>query len=67
MTEETQYSPAYDTVDVESATVLSVIPYTEGAEYREYNVSGEELPHLLQTIDDPQVAERVVSVDVVRE
>jgi len=67
MTEETQYGPDYDIVDVESATVLSVIPYTEGAEYREYEVSGEELPYLLQNIEDPQVAERVVSVDVVKE
>lgn len=43
--------------------VLSVIPKTDEPEYREYIVDAEDLPELLQDIQDPRVAEMVVDID----
>jgi hypothetical protein len=62
---EPEYGHPYKEVEIESATVISVINYTKGAEYREYNVDGgQELADLLHDIKDPQLFEEVVSVDV---
>lgn len=62
MSEQQRYD--YSEREVASATVLSVVPYADGAEYREYEVSGEELPDLLEGINHPEVWEMVVDVDV---
>jgi len=67
MSEKAPDTAEYDLVAIERATVLSVVPYTDGPEYHEYTVDAEELPTLLQNIDDPEVAESLISVDVVRE
>jgi len=44
-------------------TVVTVVPYTDGPEYREYRPDPDELPMLLESIDDERVAEMVVSVE----
>ena len=43
-------------------TVLTVIPYTDGPQYREYYVDSNELPMVLQSISNPEIAETVVDV-----
>jgi hypothetical protein len=42
-------------------TVLTVVPRDE-PQYREYYVTSDELPLVLQSIGDPQIAETVVDV-----
>jgi len=60
-----EYGHEYDVVEIESATVLTVVPYTEGAEFREYHAEGkDELAEILHDMENPQIAESVVSVDV---
>jgi hypothetical protein len=44
-------------------TVLTVIPYAEEPEYREYTVGSEDLPMFLEELDTDQHAERVVRVE----
>lgn len=44
-------------------TVLTVIPYTDEPEYREYEVDSEDLPMFLAEMADPQHGEQVVTVE----
>lgn len=44
-------------------TVLTVVPYAEEPEYREYTVASDDLPMFLAEMDDDQHAERVVTVE----
>jgi len=46
-----------------TVTVLTVVPYAEEPEYREYTVPSDELPMFLAEMDDDQHAERVVRVE----
>jgi len=43
-------------------TVLTVLPYSDEPQYREYHVNSDELPLVLQSMEDPQIAETVVNV-----
>ena len=43
-------------------TVLTVIPYTDEPQYREYYVDSDELPMVLQSISNAEIAETVVDV-----
>jgi hypothetical protein len=43
-------------------TVRTVVPYAEEPEYREYEVTSEELPALLDELRAPDHAEEVVWV-----
>ena len=43
-------------------TVLTVIPYTDDPQYREYYVDSDELPMVLQSLSNPEIAETVVDV-----
>lgn len=64
---EIQGGFGYSKTDIDSATVLSVVPYSDGPEYREYSVDSEGLPGLLSSIRDDEVSEMVVNVDVERD
>lgn len=44
-------------------TVLTVVPYVDGPEYREYDVPGDELPMFLERMADDQHAELVVDIE----
>jgi hypothetical protein len=44
-------------------TVLTVIPYADEPEYREYTVPSDDLPMFLAEMADDQHAERVVTVE----
>lgn len=44
-------------------TVLTVIPYSEEPEYREYTTDSEELPQLLASLRDGEHAEQIVTVE----
>jgi hypothetical protein len=44
-------------------SVFTVIPYSDDPEYREYMPDGEELPKLLAELQDPQIAETVLTVE----
>jgi len=51
--------------EIKSATVTSVVPYTDTPELRAYSVDTiHELGHVLMDINDPQVAEMVVNVEI---
>jgi len=43
-------------------TVLTVIPYSDEPQYREYYVDSDELPMVIQSISNPEIAETVVDV-----
>jgi len=63
MTEPTQFD--YESIEIDHATVTTMVPYTEEPEYREYSVSsGAELETLLFQMEDPAHAERVVDVEL---
>lgn len=54
----------YDVVTAPATfTVLTVVPYTDEPEYREYTVPSDELPMFLAEMADEQHAERVVTVE----
>lgn len=57
-------SMGYTKRDVAEATVITCIPYADGPEYHEYEATGDELPDLLMTMEDPEHCERVVDVDL---
>lgn len=53
----------YQNVDVNAIfTVLTVIPYSDKPQYREYYVDSDELPMLIQSFEDDQTAEMVIDV-----
>lgn len=66
MTQNTQHNAAgveYRDVDPDCRfTVLTVIPYSDEPQYREYHVDSDELPVVIQSMSDPQIAETVVDV-----
>jgi len=43
-------------------TVLTVVPYTDEPEYREYTVASDELPVFLQEMRSDEHAEEIVQV-----
>ena len=43
-------------------TVLTVIPYSDEPQYREYYVDTDELPMVIQSLSNPEIAETVVDV-----
>ena len=43
-------------------TVLTVIPYSDEPQYREYYVDSDELPMVIQSLSNPEIAETVVDV-----
>jgi hypothetical protein len=45
-------------------TVTTVVPYADEPEYREYSVPSDELPTFLENLDRPEIAERVLNVDL---
>lgn len=57
-------SNEYDVVVAPAVfTVLTVVPYSDEPEYREYEVDSGELPMFLMEMDDQQHAEQVVTVE----
>ncbi|MFC6823496.1 hypothetical protein [Halopelagius fulvigenes] len=44
-------------------TVLTVTPFADEPEYREYEVGSDDLPLFLESMADEQHAERVVTVE----
>jgi hypothetical protein len=44
-------------------SVFTVIPYSDGPEYREYMPSGQQLPALMARLRDPEVAETVIKIE----
>jgi len=51
--------------EIESATVTSVVPYTDTPELRTYTVDSiTELGELIMDLQNPQVAEMVVDVEI---
>lgn len=44
-------------------TVLTVIPCAEGPEYREYELSADDLVEMLWQLEDPEIAEEVICVE----
>ena len=58
------HSREYDVVVAPPTfTVLTVVPYAEEPEYREYTVDSEELPMLLAELRDDSHAEQLVRVE----
>lgn len=58
--------PEYDEIDIEDASVITGIQYTEGTEFREYDVPPEELPIFLSQVNDPETAEQLITVNIDR-
>lgn len=54
-------------VDVTQVTVTTVVPYTDGGKYRDYELAAGEVAAFLADLADDSHAERVVAVDVQRE
>jgi len=44
-------------------SVLTMIPYTDDPEYREYMPSAEGLPRLVADLRDPEVAETIIEIE----
>jgi len=61
-----EYGPDYESIEVKSVTVTTLVPYTDGPEFREYNPEPENLQDLLNLLDDPEHAERVIDVEIER-
>lgn len=56
----------HQTVDLACAVVVTLVPYTEDPEVRQYTAESEaELMELLDRIEDPAHAERVLDITVV--
>jgi len=55
----------YETLDIERATVTSIVPYADDPELREYTVySLSELTNLVLNLESEQVAERILDVTI---
>ena len=56
--------PDYQSVAVDRAYVLTVLPLPSGAEFRRRGVDREDLPALLADLEDSRTPERVLAVHV---
>jgi len=55
----------YETLDIESATVTSIVPYADEPELREYTAESlTELSNIILNLGSDAVAERVLDVDI---
>lgn len=53
----------YKVIDVNADfKIITVIPYTDGSEFRKYVVNSESLAETLNSLNDPKIAETVVKV-----
>lgn len=55
----------YTKTEADEYRCRTVVPYSDGAEVRDYQVSAEELSGLIAELNSPQISETVISVEPV--
>jgi hypothetical protein len=56
--------PDHETINPDTVTVYTVVPYTEGPEYRKYELDPEPATWFIQDIQSPKIGEMVLNVEV---